>query len=113
MWDCVLTPVSGYFTPNNNSETHTAHGKADYTIVSTIFHYVYYLLNTSILFHITRVPGFDFQWKLGIFLFTTATRMALGPTQLAIQWVPEAFSLGLKRPGREADHSPPSSAEVK
>jgi hypothetical protein len=30
-----------------------------------------------------------------------------------IQWVPGALSLGLKRPGREADHSPPSSAEVK
>jgi hypothetical protein len=26
---------------------------------------------------------------------------------------PGALSLGLKRPGREADHSPPSSAEVK
>jgi hypothetical protein len=27
--------------------------------------------------------------------------------------VPGALSLGVKRPGREADHSPPSSAEVK
>jgi hypothetical protein len=27
-------------------------------------------------------------------------------------WVPEPFSLGVKRPGREANHSPPSSAEV-
>jgi hypothetical protein len=38
---------------------------------------------------------------------------ALGPTQTPIQWVPGALSLGVKRPGREADHSPPSSAEVK
>jgi hypothetical protein len=30
-----------------------------------------------------------------------------------IQWVPGVLSLGVKRPGREADHSPPSSAEVK
>jgi hypothetical protein len=30
-----------------------------------------------------------------------------------IQWVPGALSLGIKLPGREADHSPPSSAEVK
>jgi hypothetical protein len=37
--------------------------------------------------------------------------MALGPTQLPIQWVPEALSLGVKRPGREADHSLPSSAK--
>jgi hypothetical protein len=50
---------------------------------------------------------------LGNFLFTTASRMALGPTQPPIQWVPGALSLGVKRPGREADHSPPSSAEVK
>jgi hypothetical protein len=28
-------------------------------------------------------------------------------------WVAVALSLGIKRPGREADHSPPSSAEVK
>jgi hypothetical protein len=39
--------------------------------------------------------------------------MALGPTQLPIQWVPGALSLGVKRAGREADYSPPSSAEVK
>jgi hypothetical protein len=30
-----------------------------------------------------------------------------------VQWVPGALSLGVKRPGREADYSPPSSAEVK
>jgi hypothetical protein len=36
-----------------------------------------------------------------------------GATQPPIQWVPGALSLGVKRPGREADHSPPSCAEVK
>jgi hypothetical protein len=49
----------------------------------------------------------------GTFLFTTASRTVLGPTQSPIQWVPGALSLGVKRPAREADHSPPSSAEVK
>jgi hypothetical protein len=39
--------------------------------------------------------------------------MALGPTQPPIQWVTGALSLGVRRPGREAYHSPPSSAEVK
>jgi hypothetical protein len=48
-----------------------------------------------------------------MFLFTTASRPALVLTQLPIQWVPEAPSLRAKRPGREADHSPPSSVEVK
>jgi len=37
----------------------------------------------------------------------------MGPTEPPIQWVPGASSLGVKRPGRGADHSPPSSAEVK
>jgi hypothetical protein len=48
-----------------------------------------------------------------IFPFVTASRTALGTTQPPIQRVPGALSLGIKRPVREADHSPPSSAEVK
>jgi hypothetical protein len=60
-----------------------------------------------------EVLGFDSRRGLGIFLFTTASRTALEPTQPPIQWVPGALSLGVKRPGREADHSPISSAEVK
>jgi hypothetical protein len=59
------------------------------------------------------VLGFDSRRGLGIFLFTTASRTALGPTQPPVQWVPGALSLGVKRPRREANHSPPSSAEVK
>jgi hypothetical protein len=58
------------------------------------------------------VLGFDSSRGLGIFLFTTASRTALGPTQPSIKWVPGALSLGIKRPGRETDHSPTSSAEV-
>jgi hypothetical protein len=59
------------------------------------------------------VLGFDFWRGLGIFLFTNAFRTALGPTQLHVQWVPGALSLGVKLPGRDADHSAPSNAEVK
>jgi hypothetical protein len=55
----------------------------------------------------------DSRRGLGIFLFTTVSRTALGPTQSSIRWVPGPLSLGVKRSGREADHSPPSSAEVK
>jgi hypothetical protein len=43
----------------------------------------------------------------------TASRMSLGLTQPPIHWVPGALTLGVKRPGCEADHSPPSSAEIK
>jgi hypothetical protein len=42
-------------------------------------------------------------------LFNTAFRSALGPIQPPIQRVPGALSLGIKRPGREADHSSQSS----
>jgi hypothetical protein len=47
------------------------------------------------------------------FLFSTASRSNLGPNQPPIQWVPGAPFPVVKRPGREADHSPPASAEVK
>jgi hypothetical protein len=57
--------------------------------------------------------GFESRQGLGIFLFTTASRPALGPTQPPIQWVTGNPFLGIKRPGREADHSHASSAEVK
>jgi hypothetical protein len=60
-------------------------------------------------------PGFDsWQAEAGTidFLFYTASRPALGPTQPPIQWALEALSPAVKRPGREADHSPHSSVEV-
>jgi hypothetical protein len=40
-------------------------------------------------------------------------KSALGPSQPHIQRVPGTLPLGVERLGREADHSPPSSAEVK
>jgi hypothetical protein len=46
-------------------------------------------------------------------LFSTSSRRVLGPTQPPFQWVQEALSLGVKRSGREAGNSPPTSAEVK
>jgi hypothetical protein len=59
-----------------------------------------------------RFLGFDSRLGLGIFLFITVSRTALGPTQPPTQWVPGSLSLWVKRPGREADNSPPFSAEV-
>jgi hypothetical protein len=47
------------------------------------------------------------------FLFSTSFRPALGPTQPLIQWVLVALSPGVKQLGHEADHSPPTNAEVK
>jgi hypothetical protein len=48
-----------------------------------------------------------------IFPLVSVSRPALRPTQPPVQWVPGVLSPGAKaRPGRNADHSPPSSAEV-
>jgi hypothetical protein len=42
------------------------------------------------------------------------SRPALRPTQPHVQWVPGGpFPEAKARPRRDADHSPPSSAEVK
>jgi hypothetical protein len=43
------------------------------------------------------------------FLFSTS----LGPIEPPIHWVPGTVSPQVKRPRRKADHSPPTSAEVK
>jgi hypothetical protein len=51
--------------------------------------------------------------KVKNFLFSTSSRPTLGPTQPPIQWVLGALSPGLKKPGREADHLPPTRVEVK
>jgi hypothetical protein len=48
----------------------------------------------------------------GKFLYYTASRSALGPTRPPVQWVPSVLFPGVKWLGHEADHSPPSSAEV-
>jgi hypothetical protein len=47
------------------------------------------------------------------FHFCMSSRPSLGSMQPPIQWVLGALSLGVKRQGREAHHSPPTSAEVK
>jgi hypothetical protein len=65
----------------------------------------------SVYFVITQSGNFCIHPR--IYFITPQIKTALGPTQPPIQWVRGALSLGIKRPGREADHSPPSSAEVK
>jgi hypothetical protein len=52
--------------------------------------------------------GVGVRALIGSRMFSTSSRPALGPTQPPIQWVP-----GVKRPGREADRSSPTTAEVK
>jgi hypothetical protein len=52
-------------------------------------------------------PGIESQWGRD---FPHLSRPALRPTQPPVQWV---FTRGKVRLGRDADPSPPSSAEVK
>jgi hypothetical protein len=81
----------------------------------TLFPNTYYKLHLCYLRCLDYPKIFGEYFKLlnsSIFYFSTASRTALRPTQPPIQWVPGILSLGVKRPGREADHSPPSSAEV-
>jgi hypothetical protein len=47
------------------------------------------------------------------FLFSTSSRPVLGTTQPTIERVSGALSPGVKRSGREAVNSPPTSAEFK
>jgi len=56
---------------------------------------------------------FNQKWRRVPVIWSNLFRPALGPTQPPIQWVTGVLSLGVKRPGREANHSPPSSAEIK
>jgi hypothetical protein len=44
--------------------------------------------------------------------FVSIIQTGSGLTQPPVQRVPGVLSLGVKRPGREADHSPPSCADV-
>jgi hypothetical protein len=46
------------------------------------------------------------------YVFFKSTRPALGPTQPPIQWVAGSLP-GVKWPGRDVYHSPPSTVEVK
>jgi hypothetical protein len=50
---------------------------------------------------------------VGVRVPVGSPRPALRSTQPPSQWVPGDISPGVKRPGREVNHSPPTSAEVK
>jgi hypothetical protein len=56
------------------------------------------------------IPG---RGNDGFFLFTTVSRLALGPTQPPIQCVAGLCSPDVKWLRYNADHSPPSSVKVK
>jgi hypothetical protein len=57
-------------------------------------------------------PGFEYRQTHEMFLSSKTSRPVLGPTPPPIQWIPEFFPKETW-PGREVDHSPPATAQVK
>jgi hypothetical protein len=81
-----------------------------------------FLLNIDILSSVGIALGYGlddrgsrvrFPVGAGNFSLHHRVQSGSGAYPAPIQWVPGTLSLGVKRPGREADNSPPSSAEVK
>jgi hypothetical protein len=60
-----------------------------------------------------RGSGVRFPTGAGNFSLHHRFQNGSGAHPASIKWVPGVLSLGVKRPGREADHSPPSSTEAK
>jgi hypothetical protein len=58
---------------------------------------------------VKKFPAFYGTWRFA----TASTKVRYWPTQPLIQWVPGALFLGVERPGLKADHSLPSTAEVR
>jgi hypothetical protein len=71
----------------------------------TYFHYQSMMSRDSA---VGIATSYGLDREVGVRVPVGSSRPALGSTQIPIQWVP-----GLKRPWCEADHSPPTSSEVK
>jgi hypothetical protein len=80
---------------------------------TNITHVLY--LSLRLLFGIATAYGLEFQSRQGQknFHSSISSRPALGSTQPSIQWIEGVLSPGVKRQGREADHSPLTCAEEK
>jgi hypothetical protein len=78
-----------------------------------IYIYIYsYVIDDSRDSSVGIATGYWLVYKVAR-IFSTSSRPALIPTQLPVQLVQVTFSAGVKRPGRETDHSPSPSSEVK
>jgi hypothetical protein len=88
----------------------------NFTLICTIGLYGYQTTRGISVSIVTELlagrPEFDSRRGQKSFLFT-ASIPDLNFTQPPIQWLTRALFPGLKRPMRGADHSPPSSADVK
>jgi hypothetical protein len=76
--------------------------KGSYLRIKSLIRYIVLCILSHSSVSIVRGYGLGFN-----------STLALGPTQPLSQWVLGSLSQGVELPGCEADHSPPSSAEVK
>jgi hypothetical protein len=60
-----------------------------------------------------RLDDWGFGARVPVGSKVSSSIPALGSAQAPMPWVPGAFFPGIKRSGREADHSPWATAEVK
>jgi hypothetical protein len=71
-------------------------------------HYLHYCSRDSVVSTVTGYGlddrGVGVRVPIGSYIFSKSSIPVLGSTQLPNQWVPEAVSPGVKRPGCEADH---------
>jgi hypothetical protein len=74
-------------------------------------------LSTGVTLVSINTGAYDFLKNEPVFMWilfhSRSSRPALGPTDSLIQWVTEALSPAVKRPWREANHSPQTTTEVK
>jgi hypothetical protein len=108
----AIKPAKKFLNLRNQTVYHQVHKSPS---LDSVLSYAYFNPVPTLYTNLPKglfPPGFTTKIMCA-FIFCLPSRPALWPTQPPIQWVPGALSLGVKRQGREADHSPPSSAEVK
>jgi hypothetical protein len=84
-----------------------------FSLIQFSVHYDLQAVTAQLLYRQTTGWTAGVPFPAGERDFSLVSRPALGPIQPHIQRIPGALFMLVKRPGPEADHSPPSSAEVK
>jgi hypothetical protein len=107
---CTLIAVSNEFKNSNIWRIWGSHNDCLLQCGIVLFcRYIFISFNYKFLLFPRLLSTSPFSSFILLFLVF----LSLGSTEHPIQWVPGDPSLGVKRPGREVDHSSSSSAEVK
>jgi hypothetical protein len=125
---CSIVQQVGAAGERRDGDTMTALAHKDVEIhtfgtqVKLTYVFPFYFLYLYVLFCFLLPTGYGLDVRgVGVRvpvwsrIFSSSCRpdCPLGSTHPPIKWVPGTLSPGVKRRGRETDHSPPTSAEVK